>query len=217
MMQPQNSEAMQKVVMAGMKMMYDAKVFPMFADALEKDPSPMGIAKQTAGLMKILMDKSQGSMPRNVMIPAAVALLFEMAGFIVEVKAPIFVFREWHRHRTQSYNEMSARYAPLPDFNYIPTVERCLVVNCANKQANAATGAAVLTHERALAWLEKLTAYYEQGEALYQEGLSDGIPKELARLSLTVGRYSRMRASANLRNWLAFLTLRSDVVSHAAG
>lgn len=88
MMQPQNSEAMQKVVMAGMKMMYDAKVFPMFADALEKDPSPMGIAKQTAGLMKILMDKSQGSIPRNVMIPAAVALLFEMAGFMVQAGMP---------------------------------------------------------------------------------------------------------------------------------
>lgn len=84
----QNSEAMQKVVMAGMKLMYDAKVFPMFAEALEKDPSPMGIAKQTAGLMKILMDKSQGSIPKNVMIPAAVALLFEMAGFMVQAGMP---------------------------------------------------------------------------------------------------------------------------------
>lgn len=83
-----NSEAMQKVVMAGMKLMYDAKVFPMFADALEKDPSPQGIAKQTAGLMKILMDKSQGSIPKNVMIPAAVALLFEMAGFMVQAGMP---------------------------------------------------------------------------------------------------------------------------------
>jgi len=43
---------------------------------------------------------------------------FEMAGLTIEVQAPIFVFREWHRHRTQSYNEMSARYAPLPDLNY---------------------------------------------------------------------------------------------------
>jgi len=84
----QNSEALQKVVMAGMKLMYDAKIFPMFADALEKDPSPMNIAKQAAGLMKILMDKSQGSIPKNVMIPAAVALLFEMAGFMVQAGMP---------------------------------------------------------------------------------------------------------------------------------
>ena len=39
---------------------------------------------------------------------------FEFAGMVIEVQAPIFVFREWHRHRTQSYNEMSARYVPLP-------------------------------------------------------------------------------------------------------
>jgi len=137
---------------------------------------------------------------------------FEMAGMVIEVQAPIMVFREWHRHRTQSYNEMSARYAPLPAVDYLPTADRCLSVNGANKQANAVAGAAELTHETALAWLEKLATYYAQGETLYQEGLSAGVPKELARLPLTVGRFSRMRASANLRNWLAFLTLRSDVL-----
>ncbi len=48
---------------------------------------------------------------------------FEFAGMVIEVQAPIFLFREWHRHRTQSYNEMSARYAPLPNLAYVPTVE----------------------------------------------------------------------------------------------
>lgn len=51
---------------------------------------------------------------------------------------------------------------------------------------------------------------YESIELLYQSALKRGVPKELARLILPVGRYSRMRASANLRNWLAFLTLRQD-------
>lgn len=138
---------------------------------------------------------------------------FEMAGMVIEVQAPIMVFREWHRHRTQSYNEMSARYAPLPAVDYLPTADRCLTVNGANKQANAVKGAAELTHESALAWLEKLADHYQRSESLYQDGLSAGVPKELARLALTFGRYSRMRASANLRNWLAFLTLRSDVVA----
>ena len=46
---------------------------------------------------------------------------FEFAAMVIEVQAPIFVFREWHRHRTQSYNEMSARYAPLPDLYYTRT------------------------------------------------------------------------------------------------
>jgi thymidylate synthase (FAD) len=133
---------------------------------------------------------------------------FEMAGLIIEVQAPIFVFREWHRHRTQSYNEMSARYTPLPDLNYMPTAERCLVVSGANKQANAIAGADTLTHEKVLAWLEELDGVYKHAEQVYQSGLKMGVPKELARLPVPVARYSRMRANANLRNWLAFLTLR---------
>jgi thymidylate synthase (FAD) len=134
---------------------------------------------------------------------------FEMAGMIIEVKAPIMVFREWHRHRTQSYNEMSARYTPLPDDNYVPTVERCMVVAGTNKQANAAAGADELTHESALEWLEELASVYAHCERVYQSGLRRGIPKELARLPVPVGRYSRMRASTCLRNWLSFMTLRS--------
>jgi thymidylate synthase (FAD) len=131
---------------------------------------------------------------------------FEMAGMTIEVQAPIMVFREWHRHRTQSYNEMSARYTPLPDVNYLPTVERCLMISAHNKQAQG-TGA-VLTHEVALKWLALLAEAYEFSQEVYQAGLTVGIPKEVARLSVPVGRYSRMRASSNLLNWLRFLGLR---------
>jgi thymidylate synthase (FAD) len=136
---------------------------------------------------------------------------FEFGGLIVEVQAPILVFREWHRHRTQSYTEMSARYSPLPDLNYVPTPERCLFVNGQNKQANAIKGAETLTHEAALGWLGELADVYEQAQRVYERGLAIGIPKELARLPVPVGRYSRMRAATCLRNWLGFLTLRSDL------
>jgi thymidylate synthase (FAD) len=135
---------------------------------------------------------------------------FEFAGMIVEVQAPIMVFREWHRHRTQSYNEMSARYAPLPNNNYIPTEERCMMVSATNKQAGAAKGADVLTHEKVIEWLGQLQEAYDVSERVYQNGLQWGIPKEIARLPIGVGRFSRMRAQANLRNWLAFMTLRSE-------
>lgn len=137
---------------------------------------------------------------------------FEFAGMIIEVQAPIFVFREWHRHRTQSYNEMSARYAPLPDLNYIPTVERVLMdLNnpSKNKQQQAVKGAVPLTHAYAETFRDKLKHRYADDEIMYQWALSHGVPKELARLHLPVGRYSRMRASTCLRNWLAFLTLRA--------
>ena len=131
---------------------------------------------------------------------------FEMAGMIIEVKAPIFVFREWHRHRTQSYNEMSARYIPLPDENYIPSIERLMMQGGANKQAQSA--GTTLTVGDASRFRIGLVAAYEQTQKLYAEAVAAGVPKELARLPVPVARYSRMRASANLRNWLAFLTLR---------
>jgi thymidylate synthase (FAD) len=134
---------------------------------------------------------------------------FEMAGMVIEVQAPIFVFREWHRHRTQSYNEMSARYAPLPDLNYYPTVERLMMGGGhLTKQAGTAAGAQTLTEQAASDFVASLHGNYVAAQILYEESLKDGVPKELARLCLPVGRYSRMRASANLRNWLAFLTLR---------
>ncbi len=137
---------------------------------------------------------------------------FEFAGLTIEIQAPLMVFREWHRHRTQSYSEMSARYTPLPDVNYMPTEERCFYVGGTNKQAGSVKGTA-LTHEKALLWLEHLQECYYECEAVYQEGLAFGIPKEVARLSVPVGRYSRMRATANLRNWLGFLTLRMDATA----
>lgn len=131
---------------------------------------------------------------------------FEFCGMVLEVQAPIFVFREWHRHRTQSYNEMSARYTALPNLNYIPTEERLFNTSTTNKQAQ---GIAPLTKKSAKTWLEELALFYDTVETLYQDALNSGIPKELARIILPVGRYSRMRATANLRNWLAFTTLRS--------
>lgn len=134
---------------------------------------------------------------------------FEFAGLTLEIQAPIFVFREWHRHRTQSYSELSARYTPMPNLNYVPTVERLMLVSSTNKQAMSAKGAGKLTLDTALAWLARLQASYDLAEEVYQEGLALGVPKELARCPVPVARYSRMRATANLRNWLAFLTLRN--------
>lgn len=136
---------------------------------------------------------------------------FEMAGLTIETQAPIFVFREWHRHRIPfGYNELSARYTPIPDVNYVPTLERCMIGSDGkNKQTGTIAGAAVLTDEAALDWLGKLQDFYVVAEDLYQEGLRSGLPKELARIVIPVGRYSKMRATGNLRGWLAFLKLRT--------
>lgn len=138
---------------------------------------------------------------------------FEMGGLVIEVKAPIFIYRQWHRHRTQSYNEMSARYTALPDENYVPTVERLMADAGKNKQAGSKKGSKQLVVSRANSYRYALKKVYDEQQRFYEEALRVGVPKELARVHLPVARYSKMRASANLRNWLAFLTLRMD--SHA--
>jgi len=142
---------------------------------------------------------------------------FEMAGMTIEVQAPIFVFREWHRHRTQSYNEMSSRYVPLPDVNYVPTIERLLMDGGTNKQAQSSSlkwqpgeAAWYLSDETAPHVVQVLLDVYSGIQDHYENLLKAGVPKELARIILPVGRYSRMRASANLRNWLGFMTLRCE-------
>ena len=107
-----------------------------------------------------------------------------------------------------SYNEMSARYTPLPDLNYEPTIERLLINSTTNKQAGVAAGAEALTAENAQRYRLGLHEMYREQQVLYERALALGVPKELARMHLPVGRYSRMRATSNLRGWLGFLTLR---------
>lgn len=136
---------------------------------------------------------------------------FEMGGLTIETMAPIFVFRQWHRHRTQSYNEMSGRYVALPDVNYIPSLKRLLMSpDPTNRQAGAEKGAPPLTIENAEAFRQDLARVYKDIEAVYQRALKNGVTKELARLPVPVARYSKMRASANLLNWLRFLRLRME-------
>ena len=109
---------------------------------------------------------------------------FEMAGAIFEIKAPIFVFREHHRHRTQSFSEMSARYIPLPDENYVPDFENVLQranAKTSNKQAAGSEGA--VSSVAVKEWMSRLNLAYEVCQSVYDEGLELGIPKELARLA----------------------------------
>lgn len=132
---------------------------------------------------------------------------FEFCGMTLEIQAPIFVFRQWQRHRTQSYNELSARYTEMPDLFYVPSVQRiCESAKASgNKQANGfelQCSPEILQSDYKNAYSHALNAY--------QRILASGVASELARSVLPVGIYSRMRAGANLSNWLKFLTLRMD-------
>ena len=133
---------------------------------------------------------------------------FELAGMVVEAQTPIFVAREWFRHRTQSYNELSARYVALPDLYYIPSVERLMAgkQTIKNKQGSESG----FTKDWAEIFRLRINEATEYFRDVYEELLADGLSCELARLVIPVNQYTRFRASANLRNWLGFLSLRLD-------
>ena len=148
---------------------------------------------------------------------------FEMVELMVEVQAPIMVFREWHRHRTQSYNEMSARYIQMPNLHYIPSVERIIAASKKHRNKQQGGGGelkmpphfdqapAILSETEIAEWVRVRIAQEQQSiYELYEVLLTMGIAPEVARIDTPVARYSRMRAKTDLRNWLAFLTLRSD-------
>jgi thymidylate synthase (FAD) len=129
---------------------------------------------------------------------------FEAVTLTFEIKAPIFVFRQWHRHRTQSYNEVSARYSVLPSEFYVPAVEQIGQQSTANKQGRQAS-----FRDRAVE-LGRYTAACEAATALYADLLAADWPRELARMVLPVSVYSRMFTTMNLLNCFRFLTLRDD-------
>jgi len=142
---------------------------------------------------------------------------FESVTLTFEIKAPIFVLRQWHRHRTQSYNELSARYKELPEEFYIPEPHLVGKQNKDNKQMrdplsiidfqNLSTEEQRHTHSM-------LGAMKDQNEIsfiLYKALISEGMPRELARSVLPVGTYSHMFATMNLHNLFNFLRERLHV------
>jgi len=132
---------------------------------------------------------------------------FEHTFFKFHVRAPIFVFREWHRHRIGvSINEESARYAMLADDFYVPEDD-------ALRQQIGKPGR--YTYEPIEAdkreFVQKtLEASYEFAFIAYEDLLEIGVAKEIARAVLPVGIYSQMIWSCNARSLMHFLSLRNN-------
>lgn len=133
---------------------------------------------------------------------------FEHVVVTFEVQAPIFVFRQWHRHRTQSYNEISARYTPMDDLFYVPEPAAVGQQSPSSKQARVAVEMTDELFAARVSECDAVQQHSEESYAFYQGLLGAGWPRELARTVLPVNVYSRMYATANLWNWLKFLDLR---------
>ena len=130
---------------------------------------------------------------------------FEAVVFTFEVKAPIFVLRQWHRHRTWSYNEVSARYTELPEEFYVPEPELIGVQSGINHQSRDIDEDCI-----AYDWSASKTMRNANEDSffMYKELLAQGVPRELARSVLPVATYSHMFATVNLHNLFRFLDER---------
>lgn len=135
---------------------------------------------------------------------------FESMVFTFEVQAPIFIFRQWHRHRTWSYNEVSARYAKLDLGCYVPHPTTVGIQSTTDKQSrDIARGQDSSNYDNDDILASTLIAEgHEEAYARYERLLEMKVPREIARSVLTLNAYSRMFGTVNLHNLFKFLELR---------
>lgn len=150
---------------------------------------------------------------------------FEMVEFKFHIAMPIFIARQWIRHRTANVNEYSGRYSIVPDQFYKPTIEQVRKQSKSNRQGGEETfvgeGTKPQRHEGTeaeggLRTAEEFVKYLEEAEALYAKysKLTEaGVSRELARIGLPVSVYTQWYWKCDLHNILRFLSLRMD--SHA--
>jgi thymidylate synthase (FAD) len=130
---------------------------------------------------------------------------FEHNSFRFHIRCPIFVAREWMRHRVGSFNEFSLRYAKATDDFYVPAPED--VRSQVGKPG--AYSFEPVSEEVADATREKLQAVYETAYETYGELVELGVARELARCALPVGAYTEFYWTVNARSLMNFLSLRN--------
>ncbi|MDX1974722.1 MAG: FAD-dependent thymidylate synthase [Rickettsiales bacterium] len=147
---------------------------------------------------------------------------FEMCEIKFHIKLPIFIARQWIRHRTANVNEYSARYSILDKEFYIPQAEQLAPQSKKNHQGRSDQTLSAQESARVLQLLkadsEQVYSHYEElmntthaGEVIDES--RDGIARELARMNLTLNYYTQWYWKIDLHNLMHFLALRAD--SHA--
>ena len=135
---------------------------------------------------------------------------FEMCEIKLHVKLPLFVARQWIRHRTANVNEISARYSILDREFYIPAPEHLSAQSVSNRQGRGAT----LEGEEAARVLEILREdamrSYDHYEAMLSQEGQQGLARELARMNLPANVYTQWYWKTDLHNLFHFLRLRAD-------
>lgn len=130
---------------------------------------------------------------------------FEQVILTFHIKLPIFVARQWVRHRTARMNELSARYSEMKEEFFVPELGNVRYQDSANRQGSAA---ADVPEDIQKAVIETLKAGQNASFTAYQEMLNEGIARELARINLPVSAYTEFYWQIDLSNLFHFLQLR---------
>jgi thymidylate synthase (FAD) len=132
---------------------------------------------------------------------------FEQVSLTFHAKMPMFVARQWVRHRTARLNEISARYSVMKDEFYLPSVEQIRYQSQDNKQGRSEEA---LPLEEAEAIRARIKALQDKAYAEYLEMIEAGVAREIARIHLPVSLYTEWYWQIDLHNLFHFLKLRMD-------
>jgi thymidylate synthase (FAD) len=178
--------------------------FVRLDDAMADDLSVVNGARVSFARRKEVMDESDEGLIRFLMRDRH-GTPFEHNSFRFHVRAPIFVAREWMRHRVGSFNEFSLRYAKATDDFYVPEAED--VRSQVGKPG--AYSFEPVSDEVAAETREKLRALYDAAYETYQDLVELGVAREIARCALPVGAYTEFYWTVNARSLMNFLSLRN--------
>jgi len=178
--------------------------FVRLDDAMADDLSVVNAARVSFARRKEAMDESDEGLVRFLMRERH-GTPFEHNSFRFHIRCPIFVAREWFRHRVGSFNEFSMRYARATDDFYLPAPED-VRTQVGKPGAYSFETVDPELAEQTRAALEDV---YEQAYATYERLVEAGVARELARCALPVGAYTEFFWTVNARALMNFVSLRA--------
>ena len=178
--------------------------FVRLDDSMADDLSVVNAARVSFARRKEAMDESDEGLIR-FLLRERHGTPFEHNSFRFHVRAPLFVAREWFRHRVGSFNEFSMRYARATDDFYVPEPED--VRTQVGKPGSYSFEP--VEPELAEATREELRAVYDAAYATYERLVERGVARELARLVMPVGAYTEFYWTVNARSLMNFVSLRA--------
>jgi thymidylate synthase (FAD) len=179
--------------------------FVRLDDAMADDLSVVNGARVSFARRREEMDEADEGLIRFLMRERH-GTPFEHNSFRFHVRCPIFVAREWFRHRVGSFNEFSMRYARATDEFYVPAAED---VRTQVGKPGAYTFEP-LSDEIAEATRQKMQAVYETAYLAYEQLVELGVAREVARAVLPVGAYTEFYWTVNARSLMNFVSLRNS-------